>query len=163
MTDKPFLCMIGVDPGLVHTGVVGIGFDPNERFYHTWYEVVNGLDAAAVKKACACWPDAPVVIEAYRPRSHFGQDKGMIRGIHDMRTALGGRARTLNNTGVKKIVTDNLMKALGVWTFDMSTHHDDLRSAARICLYAMLKDKQFNQILRDYLSSFEFTDPWIRI
>lgn len=157
-----YLC-IGVDPGLVHTGIVGLGFDEGLHQVHTWSEVVDGLDAEAVADVTNGWPDAPVVIEAYRPRSHYQADARMGAGINEMKRLIK-RATTLDNTGVKKIVTPELMKLLDVWSFPTTTHHQDLRSAARIALYAMLKDDNMNHLLSAFLyDEFIAGQPWFRI
>ena len=53
----------------------------------------------------------------------------------------------LDNTGVKKVVTKPLMQLLDCWDFPTVTHHQDLRSAARIALYGGLKDQEINSLL----------------
>jgi hypothetical protein len=40
--------VVGVDPGLVHTGVVSLMFDPVHREIHVDHEAVVGPDATAV-------------------------------------------------------------------------------------------------------------------
>ena len=55
----------------------------------------------------------------------------------------------LPNMGVKKVVRRPLMELLGAWKFSTVTHHQDLRSAARIALLGMLKDPHMNRLLFD--------------
>jgi hypothetical protein len=63
-----------------------------------------------------------------------------------LRRSLPG-VEILDNTGVKKVVTKPLMQLLGCWDFPTVTHHQDLRSAARIALYGGLKDQDINSLL----------------
>jgi hypothetical protein len=39
------------------------------------------------------------------------------------------------------------MELLGVWKFHTVTNHQDLRSAARIALYGMVKSETLNKVL----------------
>lgn len=148
--------IVGVDPGLVHTGVVRLLFVPSVREVHLEHEAIAGPDA----KATADWistgefVEPTVFIEGYRPRSHFNSDAQMTAAVQQIRAATGGRV--LLNTGVKKVVKQPLMELLGCWKFSTVTHHQDLRSAARIALLGMLKQESFNVLLtsvvRDHLA-----------
>jgi hypothetical protein len=146
--------IIGIDPGLVDTGLVSIMLDPVAKAVHVDYEVAAGCDAAAVDAAIA-WKtglsnhyDSPVVfswVEDYVPRSNLVQDKRMVEAVqlfHNKFSAL-----PLRNFGVKQVVKQDLMQLLGVWNFSMRTHHQDLRSAARIGLYGALKRDQLNFVI----------------
>jgi hypothetical protein len=42
----------------------------------------------------------------------------------------------------------------------MSTHHDDLRSAARILVLGMLKNPMLNEVLSDYVRDRIKGRPW---
>lgn len=141
--------IIGVDPGLVHTGVVLIRFLPHVREIEVSHEAVLGPNAAAVKAwlmTYAVNQKLPrIYIEGYRSRSNFGTDNRMIEAVSNMRTELKGEV--LLNTGVKKVVRRPLMELLGVWKFSTPTNHDDLRSAARIGIYGALKDEETNELL----------------
>lgn len=152
--------VVGIDPGLVHTGVVRLQFVPEDQAVHVQHEAVAGPDATAVQK----WIDwgaqlpvgtpAHVFIEGYRPRSHFDSDAEMTRAVLEIKKATGGAV--LFNTGVKKVVKQPLMELLGCWKFGTVTHHQDLRSAARIGLLGMLKSEPLNrvltQVVQDHLS-----------
>lgn len=144
--------IIGIDPGLVHTGVVAIELDDLRRSWHVEPHVVAGLDVDEVKDIVTSY-DAKdyVFIEAYRPRSHYGTDARMGKGVADMKAAIKG-STALDNTGVKQVVGQPLMEMLGVWKFSQTTHHQDLRSAARIGLYGALKVPYLNQILTEFVT-----------
>ena len=141
--------IIGVDPGIVHTGVVLIRVLPHARSIEVWHEAVAGTNTTAVRD----WiyrhkvePKPPVFIEAFRPRSNFGHDQQMVTAVSEMHKALPG-STVLQNTGVKRVITQPLMELFGVWKFSTSTHHQDLRSAARIALLGAVKDETMNEIV----------------
>jgi hypothetical protein len=139
-----------VDPGLVHTGVVELVFDSARKDLEIIPTTVVGPDADAVRQVVnpKPWNQRAVFIEGYRPRSNFGTDQRMVVAVKEMKDALRG-AIVLNNTGVKKVVKKPLMQLLEVWSFPTVTHHQDLRSAARIALLGMLKDPALNRLLSD--------------
>lgn len=146
--------VIGVDPGLVHTGVVMLDFEPEIRCLTVEHRVIDGLDAPAAAAAVMdmtgydSFATIDTFIEWYRPRSGFSQDERMVQANNDFRSALHGKL--LRNTGVKKVVTKELMELCRVWSFNTKTHHQDLRSAARIALLGMLLDPALNQVLFMY-------------
>jgi hypothetical protein len=145
--------VVGIDPGLVHTGCVRMVFDSMAQELLLGSEVVNGLDVPAT----AAWVghSPHVYIEGYRPRHNLSSDQRMVAGVADMRKGIP-HSQVLNNTGVTRVVPATLMQMLGVWDWDQSTHHQDLRSAARIALLGMMKNPVLNQVLsarvRDHLA-----------
>lgn len=148
--------VVGVDPGLVHTGVVSLVFTPADRKIFVAHEAVAGLDGQAVNLAIAnnwhsslgSYVKPDIYIEGYRPRSNLNSDKRMVEGVAKIKATLPG-STVLLNTGVKKVVKKDLMELLGVWSFSTVTHHQDLRSAARIALLGMLKDEEMNRLIAD--------------
>ena len=144
--------LIGIDPGLVHTGCVSITLFPITEAIRLSSHVVAGLDVQQVKhwveasQALMPGVQSEVFIEAYRPRSHFDSDAAMGAAVKEMKQALPG-SETLLNTGVKKIVTPELMKVMNIWSFSQRTNHQDLRSAARIAVYGGLKDPEINPVI----------------
>ncbi len=143
-------CIIGIDPGLVHTGVVALMFDTSNKVFRVEEHVINGLDADKCEALVLGFRDFKkryVFVEDYNPRSNFNTDKRMIEGVRDIVTFTGGKR--INNAGVKKVVRRELMKQLNLWTFANKTNHQDLRSAAYIAIYGMLKDEELNRLLYD--------------
>lgn len=147
----------GVDPGLVHTGVVSLIFDRDSNQISVGHKAIVGPDAAATKQFIAD-PAAIVFVEGYRPRSHFDTDARMTAAVQEFRTTLD--ATVLLNTGVKKVVKRPLMELLEVWKFSTITHHQDLRSAARIGLLGMLKSDHLNRLLTDVVRAHISGEPW---
>ena len=158
--------VVGIDPGLVHTGCVRMVFDCWRQKILLDYSVVTGLDSTAT----AAWvkqfddPRPTVFIEAYRPRHNLAPDTRMVAGVAAMKAALPG-AIVLANTGVTRVVPAPLMALLEVLDWPQSTHHQDLRSAARIALLGMMKNPSLNRVLsatvRDHLAgrTWEVTRP----
>ena len=154
----------GVDPGLVHTGLVSLVFDPDKRAVHMHHFAILGPDVKAVANLIQPLRVGYLVhssnmhtfIEDYKPRSHFGTDTKMTKAVHDFRP-LG---RVISNEGSKKIVRRQLMDLLKVWSFPTVTNHQDLRSAARIALLGMLKDDALNELLAQFVKAHLEGDGW---
>jgi len=143
----------GVDPGIVHTGIVSLTFDVGERALDVAHAVVDGPDATAAAAALRAITDGELslqttFIEEYRPRSGFSVDQAMMVANADFKRALHGHL--LRNTGVKQVVSKELMELLHVWKFSTTTHHQDLRSAARIAILGMLLEPSLNRILYQF-------------
>jgi hypothetical protein len=138
----------GVDPGLVHTGLIHLKFQRDVRII----DVTPGFILGTSAPASNIWfyqqgrPDH-IFIEGYKPRSHLATDKQMVEAVAGFRSVL--RGTVLLNYGVKKVVRKDLMKLLEVWSFKTVTHHQDVRSAAYIALFGMLKDERLNRLLYD--------------
>lgn len=149
--------VVGVDPGLVHTGVVSIKFYRGPRAVFVKHEAIDGPDPVATR----AWINddhALIFVEGYRPRSNFATDTSMVAAVQEFRRELD--ATVLLNTGVKKVVKRPLMELLQVWSFSTVTHHQDLRSAARIALLGMLKSDHLNRLLTDVVKDHLNGDPW---
>lgn len=153
--------IIGIDPGLVHTGCVSMLFDPQSKDIIIEHEVIDGLDAVAIGK----WADGQYpqlhskrFIEGYRPRSNLNSDARMVAGVRTIQSVTNGKV--LNNTGILQVVPTSVMLTLGVWKFSTPTHHQDLRSAARIGILGMLKDSKLNTLLADIIRDHIDGSPW---
>lgn len=153
--------IVGVDPGLVHTGVVGLTFGTRTKTLKITSTAIDGPDAAAVAKWIdGKWPLHPkVFVEAYTPRQNLSTDLRMELAQHDLRAALRG-AKFLPNMGVKRVISRDLMEVVEVWNFPTSTHHQDLRSAARIALLGMVKDAEMNKELATMVRDHLDLRPW---
>ena len=163
--------VVGIDPGLVHTGVVRFVFLPKKKTILVEHEAVTGQDHTAQAKAwlsktlhltvhgAGMVPGLTVFIEKYQPRSNFSTDPKMSELLTLLRQALPG-SQVLLNTGVKKVIRKPLMELLGVWKFSTVTNHQDLRSAARIALYGMSKDEHMNRLLSDVVRDHLAGESW---
>ena len=154
--------ILGVDPGLVHTGTVLLEVEEAGRRLHVSSHVIEGDDSHAEQLA-AHLRDLPpldhIFVEAYRERGNsYGTDSPMRELLFQI-TAVVPRARLLDNTGVRKVVRPALLKKLGLDSFP-TTHHQDLQAAARILVYGMLKKNDLNTILARLLAEDLDGDPW---
>ncbi len=152
--------LVGIDPGIVHTGVVVMSFRTTSKTIAIDHVATAGTPASWVKQWLGMYSDLDhIFIEAYRPRSHFDQDSRMGDAVRDLKAVLP-RATVLDNTGVLRVVKRPLMEALGVWNFSTPTHHQDLRSAARIALLGAFKDETLNGVIADVIRDHINNNPW---
>jgi hypothetical protein len=145
--------VVGIDPGLVHTGLVAMRFLQHDRKLQLHHTVIDGPDAqlaADTINALNLGPGVFVFIEHYRPRTNFGTDERMVQANAAFKQATGGTL--VKNSGVKKIINTDLMELMHLWSWDSPTHHQDLRSAARIAVLGMLLDPQLNTVVYDYVN-----------
>ena len=160
------ITLIGVDPGLVHTGVVAMHFDIVRRVYIVEYAIIRGDDVQSTLEAVEDFrtrtKNNHVYIEKYRGRAtNFKENADMIKLEIALHKEIP-KAKLIDNTGVKKVITTELMKLLGVWDFP-TTNHRDLQAAARIALYGAAKDEELNTLLAGFTLSEVDGDPWLRL
>ena len=152
--------VIGIDPGLVHTGLVEMDFDPAaEMLLISEIVGIGPVPSNTLVQVKKVQPSDLVFIEAYRPRSHFNTDAAMVKAVNDFKSALP-HAKVLDNTGVTKVVTNQMLRALELWRFTKATNHQDLRSAARIAILGMLKSEDTNKIVFQYMDAYLNETPW---
>lgn len=152
--------IVGVDPGLVHTGLVALQVDGLHQRLDVFSAVINGPDEYEVLRKLKLIPvftDKYFVttgfIERYKPRHNYGVNTDMIEAQSRFTSLLGPRGFSLVlNTGVKKVIRKELMSLFNVWDFNTPTHHQDLRAAARIGLYGAVKNDELNKLL--YLTAY---------
>jgi len=165
--------IVGIDPGLVHTGCVALYVDSLRKQWKVEHALVEmtlqpdgelaiGKAAADVARWVAPYDADLIVVEAYKPRSHFDTDANMGRLVNEIRRCIP-RSKSLVNTGVKQVVRPPMMRALGLWNFSTPTHHQDLRSAARIGLYGALKEEDLNGDLYDLMVGVVDGTGWHQI
>lgn len=152
--------IVGIDPGLVHTGIVLMSFHPTQRLIEVSHEAIAGPDTVRAQQFLGGYRrTAPVFIEGYRQRSNYGTNDKMIEAVANFKKAFP-LSKVINNTGVKKVVRQPLMELLGVWRFSTPTHHQDLRSAARIGVYGALKHEVLNGLIFDIVNDHLAGRTW---
>ena len=137
-------------------------FDDTNRMISVSPSVFDGVDFNMLDSVAeSVMREAPdrVFIEGYRSRSNFAHDAKMITAVQTLKRLIPG-STALDNMGVKKIITSDLMKELGVWTFTLQTNHQDLRSAARIALFGMVKEDVYNTLLAKIITDTVRGFPW---
>ena len=153
----------GIDPGLVHTGLVRLVFPPDgfsERWWRVEYQVVDGIDVEAIKDWVAQRPGHPVYVEDYRARRSTHNDPEMIKAVDRIKSSIA-EAELVNNAGSKKVIRSKLLKLLDLWKFP-ATHHQDLQAAARILVWGMLKDATYNELLASFVSDHLAGRVWTK-
>lgn len=163
---KPFVvrddgptCITGIDPGLVHTGVVHLCVSPHQQNIDVSCAVVDGIDLEELQRLNSTTPAQLVFIEDYRPRSHFTTDAKMMTGVRDIKNALPGSI-LVDNSGVKKTVTEPLLAVFGCSAFKIPSNHQDLKSAARIAILGGLKTPAVNRLFATIVRAHAFKVPW---
>jgi hypothetical protein len=145
--------LIGVDPGLVDTGVVAIHLFPLTKSIEVRHRIVKGDVVTEIAEAIDDLSDgqaAYTFVEQYRDRGTVFQQHGRMRELEvRLKSHLIG-AKFLDNMGIKTVVARALMKLLHVWDFP-TTNHRDLQSAARIAILGALKNPELNDLLTDYV------------
>lgn len=143
------ITIIGIDPGLVHTGVVMIKIDTIKNIHRVEHKIVesdNPAETAAWVRRHDASNQAYIYIEKYLDRGTVFNTHSRMRAFEqELKRALPV-AKLVDNTGAKKIVTRELMELLDVWKFP-TTNHRDLQAAARIALFGALKDTGLNRAL----------------
>lgn len=147
----------GVDPGLVHTGVVRIELWPDDRVWSISAEAVDGVDVQKIKQLTA---GGVVYVEDYRARQSYSTDVEMIRAVGVLQSSIPNVA-LVNNMGSRKTLRRKLLELLGLLKFP-TTHHQDLQAAARILVWGMLKEEPHNQVLAQLVKDEIRGTPWTR-
>jgi len=155
------MMIIGIDPGIVHTGVVRLLLDQDKRTVHSEFAVIDGLDAAAVERWVYRFGVEPdlISIEQYRPRQKLSSDVRMLQAEKNFLREMP-EARLVPNTGVRRLAPRWTLDIFGIGAFPQATHHDDLGSAARILYLGGIKDDSINPCLTRVVRDFVDGDPW---
>ncbi len=153
--------IIGIDPGVIHTGCVALEFDTADRTIDVYYALINGVDVNDVGD----WVDGfqgPMFIEDYNPGNYGREDKKMSEALGRLKMTFEPMedpiVKYVDNAGINTLITPALLRVFGVASFPVSTHHNDLVSAAKIALLGMLQDKDAG--LRELVSSVIRDELW---
>lgn len=152
--------VVGIDPGLVHTGVVRLLFNSSTNVLNIEPRTIIGpdMEEADAFTRQAGLPKPHVFVEEYRPRHSLVTNIAMLAAQKEI-VALNRGVVLVSNTGIRHVVKRPLMEALDLWNFQ-STHHQDLRSAARIALLGMMKDDHLNALLAQVVRDMLDQRPW---
>ena len=154
------ITLIGIDPGIVHTGIVVASFDDVAQQILVEHVVIEGKGHPAAARAALESlgyhqnHNTYIFIENYRERgTAYATNPQMRRLVQDFASEFL-RAELVDNTGSKHVVKPHLLRLLGLDKFP-TTHHQDLEAAARILVFGALKSPDLNQLLsqvvRDHL------------
>lgn len=151
--------VVGIDPGIVNTGIIIYFICPQERFVFLKHTAIEGCKTDDILSFLSMHLDLSdarpwtyMFVEEYRPRSHFDTDARMGAAVNEIKK-MGPEIYALDNSGVKNIVSRALLELLRSWSFTTKSNHQDVRSAARIAILGMLKNEHLNQLLADIVIS----------
>ena len=172
--------IIGIDPGIVHTGIVAYAICTHGPCQIPMiYRVIDTEDAAegeryriisdgvsqfledmlpTLTSQNYAVQETPMLIfiEDYRSRASSNKPDAQMREIVSALRRLLPLANVVDNTGSKKIARPALMRSLGLNTF-RATHHQDLQAASRIMIYGALKQEHLNALLAGLLDRVLYT------
>lgn len=159
------IIVIGIDPGLIDTGLVALNFNVFTKEIFVRYAVKSRAKAPEIAASAALLlsarhsPRYHIFIEGYRPRSNFNTDVKMLELITQLKAEMPA-AKVINNTGIKKVVKPKLLEFLRIDSFPLTTNHGDLVSAGRILVLGMLKDPELNKLLTSVFTDLYQGHPW---
>ena len=146
------ITLVGIDPGARNTGAVRINLNDTLLTHSHEAAALPGNDSEAVKNwvgnvlhTGVPYNEIHLFGELYRNRgTHTHQGISKLEG--EIRSKVSG-IQWIDNTGMKKVVTKELLELLNLWDFSTPSFHQDLRAAARIALYGALKDPRLNEVV----------------
>lgn len=172
------LNMIGIDPGIVDTGAVSISLDFRSLAIDITTQLWTGVsrrdgfaitvndgfldEIAAFTQHDGSEEDVTLVgIEGYRQRGFDQkQDQNLVYLVQALKDTIPS-ATIVDNTGIKKIVKEGLLRLLHSTRFQSGGNHADLKSAARVAVRLAIKDDMGNQLLSDFVRSKVLREaPW---
>lgn len=148
--------IIGVDPGLRTTGLVKLvpPHQISDTLEITSLAIDHPKEASNIYRVTKIVegiytllrtdPDAVIVVEDFRLRPGVKTSSSMIEIITLIRSmcrAEGYNLYLLNNMGSKKVIPEATLRLLELSSWKTPTHHDDLKAAARIALFNIVKQK----------------------
>lgn len=161
------LTVLGIDPGVVHTGCVALKLDTAARAITIHHEVVAGTDVSKVRE----WVDThdtggPLFVEDYNPGNFVRENKAMSEALGRLKAefppSVDPVVEYVDNAGIDTLLPLAVLQVFKVDIFATPTHHNDLRSAGKIALRGMLKDKEhgWRQLVSDVVRAELDGDPW---
>jgi hypothetical protein len=169
------IVIAGIDPGIVDTALVAIELDPQRREWrvhtYTWSNVTSkdGLSIIispvfldSLRRVYDELQEHSVAffgVEGFRQRGrNVGQDARMLALVQAIRQTLP-KSKTVDNTGLRKIIAPLVMKLFKVNRFT-ATNHADLKSAARVALKVGYDIDEINRIIFDFVQANLDGEPW---
>lgn len=161
------LTLLGLDPGVADTGFVAVSLDYDRRVWDVWFKVWSNVidrhgfnvsvkgsyldELADTQENFRGHGPSFTGVEGYRPRGkNSRQDEEMTQLVQASRSVMRG-AKIIDNTGIKKVVTESTLKLFKMSRFNQGTNHADLKSAARVALKAGIDVDEVNTLLAEFM------------
>ena len=163
------MILVGIDPGIVDTAAVKLTFNFEQETWslrtRVWSNVTErlGLNDVHVQQEflddLRAFCETAPFIEGFRQRGRDTlQDQRMLALIRELKQGLKG-STIVDNTGIRKIVTEPMMKLFEVSRFP-GTNHADLKSAARVALAGGIKSEELNPLLARFVTQRLLENKW---
>ena len=134
--------ILAIDPSSnkIKTSTTGIVLLDNAKLIDYWVVPFGAQNFKTWFKEKGRTLDFDVcVIEEFIARDNdYSRDNSVLETIAGIQVCYPD-AETLRNAGYQSDVPNELLKALGLWTFKKS-HHNDVRAAARLGLFWAIKN-----------------------
>jgi hypothetical protein len=156
--------LTGVDPGIRDTGLVTISLDPDRKQWavetRVWSDVTEQskkqdvvLDPQFITELSAyAYVTQPTLsaVEGYRQRGrNQANDRKMLAMVQHCKKLMPGSV-IVDNTGIKNVVTQDMLHLFQVHRFP-HTNHSDLVSAARVALKVGIANPIVNKVLYKFV------------
>ena len=158
------ITLIGIDPGIVDTGLVALTLDVEAKTldiqHRVWSNVTRRAGTSILVEGeflnelvlfIKSLSGVPFIyIEGFRNRGRdMHQDQKMTVLVHQIQAVLK-TSHIVDNTGVKKVVKEGLLNLMHISRWP-KTNHADLKSAARIALKGAIENTTLNQMVATYV------------
>lgn len=140
--------LVGIDPGVIHTGIIVSKINPHVKDVTNSTFLMEGCPVKAIRYSLRNFRPTATFIEGYRPRSNLHHDRQMQKFVSELNLHLPNSI-ALDNMDSKNVVKNDLLKLFKLYSFSTRSHHQDLRSAARIMLFGALKQNDTNALIAD--------------
>lgn len=165
------ITLVGVDPGLVHTGVSCLTLYPKNNMYEVetfaldsnegpvHVAVENIIDHLSRYKG----NEPYIVVEKWRERGTITNEGQAMRKLEsELRSVLPKDTVFLENMGAKRLVSNKLLDLFGLYKVQ-ATHHQDIQAAARIMLLGAIKNDLFNGTIYRFVTDALDGNPWTSV
>jgi hypothetical protein len=173
------LTLVGNDPGIKDTGAVALRLDTKAKTWEVHHQVWSDITSRPVTNRNVIIIDpvferqwkqfvkdeednAPTFIgvEGYRQRgTNPKQDQEMLYMVQQIQKMIPGSI-IVDNTGIKNVVTRDMLKLFGVARFRVNTNHSDLVSASRVALKVGISIPVLNAVLYQFILDNVEGEPW---
>ena len=140
--------LVGIDPGVIHTGIIVSKINPHVKEVKNSTFLMEGCPVMDIRDILRNFQSTATFIEGYRPRSNLHHDRQMQEFVSYLNFHLQNSI-ALDNMDSKNVVKNDLLKLFKLYSFSTRSHHQDLRSAARIMLFGALKQNDTNALIAD--------------
>ena len=159
--------LIGVDPGIRDTAATAISLEFHRRHFTVQSQLWSNVTLRQDRKIIVDKTFFPSLtdfvlqyktpgnvafmgVEGYRPRGVNGeQDQAMMHLVQAISDTCG--APIVDNTGIKKIVTEDTLQLFRCGKFKSGGFHSDRKSAARVALAHGYKIDTVNPLLAHFM------------